>query len=992
MKTINKPIWHLLLYLFILSLAGSCSDDDMRRNSIGSSLKENGDHSVSSFTLPQENSEIINKDGIIYLQLTSLSDNSTLDFEGNLRFLSGNLTCEIYIPNNQEIADGDYIMWIRSEMEGNLYPQGYRLTFQEQMVSAVLATVHKYDQLQGEGTVDHPYLITSTEDFAYMVQQLLMYDSSHGKNQYFKQVADILAPVTDCLYQGNGYKCAPFAGIYDGNSKQIQGMAFTGSSTEESVGLFSTLLDGAIIRNLTLMGANIQSPGSKCGLLAGVAQGEVRIENVEVRGTINMGKDKIGGLIGYAEKAGNKQGHLTINDTKFYVTFVDNGSYVGGLVGWAESVQMDINNITTSSPFGILTGKDNTGGLIGKLYGTISANNIKLTHTTDDPNMKIITGNNRTGGLIGEFYMTNSSSLNNITINLPIDGHDEVGGLIGKLYASSTSSFTLSIDTYNKSTGSQGDQPIKGESKIGGLIGLSSAKQGNIILKLIGESTITSPITSSGKYAGGVLGQAQQTKIEFNNSAKINLNIANIKANQYAGGFAGSLENGGTINVNTQKVQLSPLMSIRGNSGLGGFSGIIVSTNLKGDYKPNFSDTDVITNNDDMSFFAGKINSDDKSSSAQYIGGIAGSVDNSSIDGFYVTPSLCGNRYVGGIAGSVNNTTVYNCAANCGVFNNGSYSEAYSLGGIIGYLSNNKACNYENLVNYTSINDVGDGIGGIIGHADCSSNITLRKVVNLKNLTANYRIGGIIGYISGTSVLKIYHSANYGDISGKKGRWDKNDAIGGIVGYSSMNVQIHNSVNHGHVTASKDYWGAGGILGYANCSIPWVNCCCNWGNIDLSRDSEKENGGIGGLIGSIEHTKAGNWNITDCYNQGTVTGQKHSTSWGRRDYRGGIVGNMGKDANCHFVINAAKVDYGNALAGYLTDKNMKSSYLVKDTGKDFAATATLPDSRKGDESEKTLYSGFDFQGTWQIGGTYNQICAQLPYLQSCYFQFAKYNP
>ena len=67
-------------------------------------------------------------------------------------------------------------------------------------------------------------------------------------------------------------------------------------------------------------------------------------------------------------------------------------------------------------------------------------------------------------------------------------------------------------------------------------------------------------------------------------------------------------------------------MSIRGNSGLGGFSGIIVSTNLKGDYKPNFSDTDVITNKDNTPFFAGKINSDDKSSSAQYIGGIAGRV------------------------------------------------------------------------------------------------------------------------------------------------------------------------------------------------------------------------------------------------------------------------------------------------------------------------------------------------------------------------------
>ena len=155
--------------------------------------------------------------------------------------------------------------------------------------------------------------------------------------------------------------------------------------------------------------------------------------------------------------------------------------------------------------------------------------------------------------------------------------------------------------------------------------------------------------------------------------------------------------------------------------------------------------------------------------------------------------------------------------------------------------------------------------------------------------------------------------------------------------YGVMDLHIHrrvaNDTTYGIVFIPSSFFTADisvicGVINfkYANCSIPWVNCCCNWGNIDLSRDSEKEDGGIGGLIGSIEHAKAGNWNITDCYNQGTVTGQKHSTSWGRRDYRGGIVGNMGKDANCHFVINAAKVDYGNALAGYLTDKNMKSSY------------------------------------------------------------------
>ena len=49
--------------------------------------------------------------------------------------------------------------------------------------------------LNGEGTEENPYLITSTNDFAYLVSQLATYDSNYGYGQFFKQIADIKAPI-----------------------------------------------------------------------------------------------------------------------------------------------------------------------------------------------------------------------------------------------------------------------------------------------------------------------------------------------------------------------------------------------------------------------------------------------------------------------------------------------------------------------------------------------------------------------------------------------------------------------------------------------------------------------------------------------------------------------------------------------------------------------------------------------------------------------------
>ena len=63
------------------------------------------------------------------------------------------------------------------------------------MVSMVRDTKYIYEMLNGEGTEENPYLITSTNDFAYLVSQLATYDSNYGYGQFFKQIADIKAPI-----------------------------------------------------------------------------------------------------------------------------------------------------------------------------------------------------------------------------------------------------------------------------------------------------------------------------------------------------------------------------------------------------------------------------------------------------------------------------------------------------------------------------------------------------------------------------------------------------------------------------------------------------------------------------------------------------------------------------------------------------------------------------------------------------------------------------
>lgn len=996
MKTNYKQIWSIWACLLVL-IAGSCSTDDIINNKIGSTLIEGDGYRISTFTLPKGPWELSKTELTLDFLLRSLSDNRTLTYEGKLKKQLENFACDLYIPMDEEIADGDYILSLRFAEEEHAYPQSYHLTFLNNMVDAVQEVNTPYDQLEGKGSEEEPYQIRSVEDFAYFVSQLVLYDATYGYGKHFQQTTDIQSPQTHCLYQGKAYKSAPFAGIYNGGSHKISNLTYTGSSSnpeEDPVGLFSILHDGATIRNLKIEDANIQSPGSCCGLIAGKAQGKVVIENVKVGGEIEKGIDKIGGLIGYMEGSKDTAGELVLKNITFQVTLSDNKNEVGGLIGYAENVNITAENINTptegsSSPIlRSIKGDMYVGGLIGKLHGQINANNIKIAHSMETPDPFIISGGNAVGGVIGELLQHGSSStFKDIVVQLPIQGTDAVGGLAGRISSTVTDKSVIKIENFQSPIGTC---QIKGDRYTGGLIGQADLSGQNALkIQLSGSSLLTAEVISSTGYAGSAFGMLNNVEIAFDPSSTLNINSPLIKADAYCGGLVGSIR--GCREVSLNNLSISPFIEIKGEYSVGGIAGALMDGTLKGNYTPIFSETDVITNKNPTPQFAGKINNDPSYWGAIYVGGAIGKTENATVKNIFIAASIYGNTGIGGVIGQANETNISNCGSHCSTFNNNGLSPA-SQGGIVGFIINTKKTIYlDNLVNFSPIGPNGSKSGGLIGYIETSYSIHLSKSVNLANITAKGNVGGLIGSILGYGNLFIEQCANFGAIEGDTK--EKKQGIGGFIGFADNFLWVTYSVNHGDVTAKKDanYYGAGGIIGYNESRGVKIKFSCNRANIHFEK-SKENNYGVGGLVGTIHDASLSDGTIENSYNLGGVYGQKKATTpLVGTDYRGGIAGSIDKHVKCDRCINGGNIGFGNAGVGKGTKEYLTNLYVLEGTGGTWAATVVSYNNR----NKQTSYPALDFKTPiWIVDGKSNTDNNGLPYLnpKNCYFQFAKYVP
>lgn len=1001
MKTYTKTIWNICACMLII-LLGGCADDDIIRNDCGSTLQETESHLISTFSLPEGKTPIQDTREQIFFQLRSLSDNSIQLMEGKIRKNAGILSCEMFIPNNLVLEDGDYILWLKFDEEGSVYPLSYHLTFRDKMVSMVRDTKYIYEMLNGEGTEENPYLITSTNDFAYLVSQLATYDSNYGYGQFFKQIADIKAPIPNCLYQGNAYKSAPFAGNYDGDSHKILNLTYLGTNGGEqsdAIGLFSILHDGAVIRNLDIEGADIEYPGNCCGLLAGVANGNIRIENITLNGNIKSTKDKVGGLIGYIEGNAQSLAQISIRNVRLGVSFSESGSsYIGALIGWAENASIQVEDISSDGIFKNLRGNNHVAGLIGKLYGQIDARKIKLQHTTlnDFP----ISGNQNVGGLIGEAFLQAASNFKDITIDMPIKGSSYVGGLIGQIRSETPTNILIAIENFQLSNPANRSQ-IQGGSYVGGMIGYSHKTHANAFtIELKGESLFHASITGQ-SVIGGIFGSLDDTQIQFTSASRLYMDNESLEASSgICGTLAGALsyqEPGKEILLDPEILVINPNIKIKGGNNVGGIIGKLYNGTLTGTYTPEFSTTNVIVSKIPRPIFPGNINSEKPyRENAASIGGIVGYADKSTLRRLFTQPSIYGRSTVGGIIGYASDTQISDCGVKTETFNNGNNS-AIMVGGIIGQASCSSHCEFSNLVNYSNISSGSNYIGGIFGSMVAGTSVKINKVVNLGKISATNNVGGIIGKTSGKDI-EVYDAANFGVIQGIAG--DKECGVGGIAGAAEDAITIYKSVNHGNITINRNakYYGAGGILGYVKQGGAHVRYCCNRANIDYPKDKEDSHG-IGGIVGSIEKANDNDDSyVLDCYNMGEINGQQKATSTLGTDYRGGIVGNLGSHGRCYRAVNGGYVRFGNAGVGYGNKKNLTHIYISPGTGKDFGATSIPLPIRE----DKNIYQGFDFTGdhdpnrqpVWVLGGTYSSENKMLPYLHSgkCYFQFAKYAP
>lgn len=1001
MKTYTKTIWNICACMLII-LLGGCADDDIIRNDCGSTLQETESHLISTFSLPEGKTPIQDTREQIFFQLRSLSDNSIQLMEGKIRKNAGILSCEMFIPNNLVLEDGDYILWLKFDEEGSVYPLSYHLTFRDKMVSMVRDTKYIYEMLNGEGTEENPYLITSTNDFAYLVSQLATYDRNYGYGQFFKQIADIKAPIPNCLYQGNAYKSAPFAGNYDGDSHKILNLTYLGTNGGEqsdAIGLFSILHDGAVIRNLDIEGADIEYPGNCCGLLAGVANGNIRIENITLNGNIKSTKDKVGGLIGYIEGNAQSLAQISIRNVRLGVSFSESGSsYIGALIGWAENASIQVEDISSDGIFKNLRGNNHVAGLIGKLYGQIDARKIKLQHTTlnDFP----ISGNQNVGGLIGEAFLQAASNFKDITIDMPIKGSSYVGGLIGQIRSETPTNILIAIENFQLSNPANRSQ-IQGGSYVGGMIGYSHKTHANAFtIELKGESLFHASITGQ-SVIGGIFGSLDDTQIQFTPASRLYMDNESLEASSgICGTLAGALsyqEPGKEILLDPEILVINPNIKIKGGNNVGGIIGKLYNGTLTGTYTPEFSTTNVIVSKIPRPIFPGNINSEKPyRENAASIGGIVGYADKSTLRRLFTQPSIYGRSTVGGIIGYASDTQISDCGVKTETFNNGNNS-AIMVGGIIGQASCSSHCEFSNLVNYSNISSGSNYIGGIFGSMVAGTSVKINKVVNLGKISATNNVGGIIGKTSGKDI-EVYDAANFGSIQGIAG--DKECGVGGIAGAAEDAITIYKSVNHGNITINRNakYYGAGGILGYVKQGGAHVRYCCNRANIDYPKDKEDSHG-IGGIVGSIEKASDNDDSyVLDCYNMGEINGQQKATSTLGTDYRGGIVGNLGSHGRCYRAVNGGYVRFGNAGVGYGNKKNLTHIYISPGTGKDFGATSIPLPIRE----DKNIYQGFDFTGdhdpnrqpVWVLGGTYSSENKMLPYLHSgkCYFQFAKYAP
>lgn len=675
--------------------------------------------------------------------------------------------------------------------------------------------------LQGDGTEDSPYLISSKEELALL--------GDFTEKKYFRLTEDIEFE--------DGELWEPidnFYGVLDGNGKTITGLTIS-EQNDTPAGLFRDIEVDAEVKNLNIVDAN--SVGvNYVGAIAGELYG--KLTNCYVSGTVTAAISA-GLLAGYSETA--------IIDNCSVSGSVSASLYGGGLVGYAYKT--DITGCNASA---------NVSGdleFLGCLAGAVSESDIIDCSATGSITALSTSEILDVGGLAG--YLEKSSVINSfadVDIDIDVDSQDSeetaerIGGFVG--YADDSdiedcqsicdiSSKLSTVLTggfcgrgYNKSSfkncSAEGIVEVdNAASLIGGFIGGNDEDAEQLTLEgcyFNGEISVnrhnyTVNTQGIGGFIGGaIFGNVSLVDCVGEGEIRIygELNPGNIVSG--VGGFIGYVSES-AVDIDTSYFEGS-IYSEPLASGVGGFMGY---ARAEVTIENCFSICDIDSAGKEAGVFCGTIGSKEFE------------ITTNTITDCYGVGKITGNNdEVGGFVGTTSYSIYYNCHTKSEI------ESGYSAGGFAAIADINSS--FERC-------SAAGGINSDSGRSDNSS--IIKSGINLG-------LGGFIGLLTfGSDVNDCFTTCDMDIAFTHEKLVDAGDnellpAIKYIGGFCGINddSEIENSYSAGRIKALiSEAVAVEAVMPFASCEGEHTVSSCYYDKQKVGDDVDKETE-IDGITGS----------------------------------------------------------------------------------------------------------------------------------------------
>lgn len=652
------------------------------------------------------------------------------------------------------ISDAKYL--ITSSNESGYLIDGLNITFNEvgnyvfsldatynELKANYTFTVYVYDtlKLDGDGSINNPYLVNSVEDLKKINEAI--YEYKDLSNKYFKQTQNISLGNED--WTPIGTIGIPFEGVYDGSNYEITELYIDTMNSFLGVFGFST----GVIKNLTVRGEiyaennpDYQYAHSYAGGIVGAINDNALIDNcvsyVEIDGDAYLGGICGAILRSDTQAVGHEvadivncknYGNITADDSAMRH---ENAMYIGGIVGFCTGI------ITSCENYGSVTFEGNkvqyVGGVVGLLtmvdkYGMDPNTDFSKFASKNNINHGNVKAYQYVGGVAG----ANNLPLENCENRGKVEGNYIVAGVTGVNGTSSNYSNNYA-KPYIKKCNNYGEVILNGNQYGAGIVSYNRYE----VSECVNEGKVVGS-TSSNRVAG-IVGYLCYGNISYCE------NKATIVGYKSIGGISGFQQNG----------------NINDCTNIGNIEG----------YNTSF-----------------------------YVGGISGYIDLGNIDNSSNEGEVRGCHHLGGIAGTViqNNNIISKCI-NMGdikAISSTLTAENNFIGGISGMLGSSntiKQCiNKGNVVGYGSqTSGSWGGVGGISGSTH--ANTSILDSDNYGNVKGYYNVGGIVGYSQGTKQSTAGYITNCRNMEGTI--IEGNNSVGCIVGRNNF-TYLSNNKNYG---------------------------------------------------------------------------------------------------------------------------------------------------------------------------------------------------